>query len=132
MFESHDAAWTGTQVEVRHPYLDLRMLRFLLAVPPLPWCKQKYLLRRAMRGVLPESVLRRAKEAIPWSRVIERVVNSSSAPFHPVPQLSVYVDMRRFPTDVPKDEWLLGCSLRVRSLNNWLQYVQKKPTSHKI
>jgi asparagine synthase (glutamine-hydrolysing) len=132
MFDSHDAAWTGTQVEVRHPYLDLRMLRFLLAVPPLPWCKQKYLVRCAMRGVLPKSVVRRAKEGIPWTKVIERVVNSSSAPFIPVPQLSAYVDMRRFPTDVPQDEWLLGCALRVRSLNNWLQYLQKKPTLHRI
>lgn len=132
MFDSHDAAWTGTAVEVRHPYLDLRMLRFLLAVPALPWCKQKYLMRRAMRGVLPKSVLRRAKEGIPWATVIERVVSCSSLPFDPVPQLSVYVDMRRFPTDVPKDEWLLGCSLRVRSLNNWLRYVQKNPTLHRI
>ena len=61
MFDGHDAAWTGAQVEVRHPYLDLRMLRFLLAVPPLPWCKQKYLMRRAMRGILPKTVIGRAK-----------------------------------------------------------------------
>ncbi|HYL35178.1 MAG TPA: asparagine synthase-related protein [Bryobacteraceae bacterium] len=132
MFDGHDAAWTGTQVEVRHPYLDLRMLRFFLAVPPMPWCKQKYLVRRAMRGVLPKSVLGRDKEAVAWATMMERTVSSSSSPFDPVPQLSVYVDTRRFPTDVPQDQWLLGCALRVRSLNNWLQYVQEKPRLQKI
>ena len=132
MFDGHDAAWTGTQVEVRHPYLDLRMLRFLLSVPPLPWCRQKYLVRRAMRGVLPKSVLRRAKENVPWATVMERAISSSSPPLDPVPQLSAYIDTRRFPTDVPQDQWLLGCALRVRSLNNWLQYLRTKPGFQKI
>ena len=65
MFESFDAGWTGASVELRHPYVDLRMLRFLLAVPALPWCRSKHLLRRAMRGVLPRAVLRRGKEGVP-------------------------------------------------------------------
>ena len=132
MFDGHDAAWSGAQVEVRHPYLDLRMLRFLLAVPPLPWCKKKYLVRRAMRGVLPKSVVGRTKEGVRWGTMLERVVSSSAPPLDPVPQLSAYVDMRRFPTDVPQDQWVLGCALRVRSLNNWLQYVQKKPVPQKV
>ncbi len=127
MFEDHDAGSTGAQVEVRHPYLDLRVIRFLLAIPPLPWCKQKYLLRRAMRGVLPESVLGRAKETVPWSTTVERVSGSSGPALDPVPALSAYVDARRFPKEPPQDQWLLGCALRARSLNNWLQYVQKQP-----
>jgi len=131
MFDGHDAAWTGSQIEVRHPFLDLRMLRFLLVVPPLPWCKQKYLMRRAMRGVLPQSVLGRAKGGVPWATLIGRV-SFSAGPFDPVPELGAYVDMRRFPTDVPQDQWLLACGLRVRSLNNWLQYKQNKSTLHKI
>jgi len=132
MFDGHDAAWTGTPVEVRHPYLDLRMLRFLLAVPPLPWCNQKYLVRRAMRGVLPKTVIGRAKGGVPWATLIERVVSSNSPPLVPVPQLSAYVDVRRFPTEVPQDQWLLGCALRARSLNNWLQYVQEKPRLQEV
>jgi asparagine synthase (glutamine-hydrolysing) len=117
---------------VRHPYVDLRMLRFLLAVPPLPWCKQKYLVRRAMRGVLPQSVIGRAKEGVMWATLIERVVGANAPPLDPMPQLSAYVDIRHFPADVPQDQWLLGCALRVRSLNNWLQYVQKKPRFQKL
>ncbi len=45
----------------RHPFLDLRVLRFMLAVPPVPWARDKLLLREAMAGRLPQSVLRRAK-----------------------------------------------------------------------
>jgi asparagine synthase (glutamine-hydrolysing) len=128
MFDEHDAGSTGAQVEVRHPYVDLRMLRFLLSIPPLPWCKQKYLMRRAMRGVLPESVLARAKETVPWATTVARVSGSSGPPLDPVPELSAYVDIRRFPKEAPQDQWLLGCALRARSLNNWLQYLQQKPS----
>ena len=127
MFDGHDAAWTGAQVEVRHPYLDVRMLRFLLAVPPLPWCKNKYLMRRAMRGVVPAPVVGRSKGGVTWGTLMQRTVNANTAPLDPVPQLGAYIDVRRFPKDAPEDQWVMGCALRVRSLNNWLQYVQKKP-----
>ena len=131
MFHDHDPGWTGAQVEVRHPYLDLRMLRFLLAVPPLPWCKEKYLERRAMRGVLPKSVLDRAKETVSWATMMARVLGSSGPALDPVPELSAYVDTRRFPKEAPQDQWVLGCALRARSLNNWLQYLQQKPSLRK-
>ncbi len=41
VFESEDAGWTGVPVEVRAPLLDQRLLRFLLRVPPVPWCMNK-------------------------------------------------------------------------------------------
>ena len=61
MYETEDAAWTGVPVESRAPLLDLRMLRFLLRVPPVPWCMEKELLREAMRGILPEEIRSRPK-----------------------------------------------------------------------
>lgn len=61
MFRGFDFDCTGAAIEVRHPYLDLRVLRFMLQVPALPWCRVKYLMRRAARGRLPKSVLRRPK-----------------------------------------------------------------------
>jgi len=126
MFERHDAGWTGTHVEVRHPLMDLRMLQFLLAVPPLPWCHAKYLLRRAMRGILPKPVLRRGKAGVPGATMIQRVIRSGLPPLEPKPELSAYVDTHRFPKDVSADDWLLGCDLRARSLNNWLKYVERR------
>jgi asparagine synthase (glutamine-hydrolysing) len=45
----------------RHPYLDLRVLQFLLSVPPVPWARRKLVMREAMRGRLPAEVLARRK-----------------------------------------------------------------------
>lgn len=46
---------------LRHPFLDLRVLEFMLSVPTLPWAREKMLLREAMRGRLPDEVLARRK-----------------------------------------------------------------------
>jgi asparagine synthase (glutamine-hydrolysing) len=59
--ESEDAGCTGVTLETRAPLLDLRILRFLLRLPPVPWCINKELSRRAMKGPLPENVLARPK-----------------------------------------------------------------------
>jgi len=59
--ETEDAGCTGVLLETRAPLLDLRILRFLLRVPPVPWCVNKELCRRAMQGSLPDRVLLRPK-----------------------------------------------------------------------
>jgi asparagine synthase (glutamine-hydrolysing) len=47
--------------EIGDPFLDLRLIELVLALPPLPWTFRKHLLRRSMADVLPEAVLRRPK-----------------------------------------------------------------------
>ncbi len=59
--ESEDAGCTGVTLESRAPLLDLRILRFLLRLPPVPWCLNKELSRQAMKGGLPDKVVRRPK-----------------------------------------------------------------------
>ncbi len=61
VFETYDCAQLGGAYEVRHPFFDLRLARFLLALPPLPWCVDKSLLREAMKGYLPPEVRLRPK-----------------------------------------------------------------------
>ncbi|MGH9744572.1 MAG: asparagine synthetase B family protein [Candidatus Acidiferrales bacterium] len=61
LFEQENAGVTRYPVEVRHPFLDLRVVNYLLALPPYPWFYEKTLLREAMAGRLPESVRRRPK-----------------------------------------------------------------------
>ncbi len=61
VLESEDPAWTGAPMELRAPLLDLRILHFLLRVPPVPLCVDKELLRKAMRGLLPEEIRSRPK-----------------------------------------------------------------------
>jgi asparagine synthase (glutamine-hydrolysing) len=60
-FEAADAGVTRTPIEQYHPFLDLRVLQFLMSVPTVPWKNQKHLLRTAMSGSLPETILHRPK-----------------------------------------------------------------------
>ena len=62
--EYEDAGCTGVPLETRAPLLDLRILRFLLRLPPVPWCMNKELTRRAMRGRLPDKVVGRPKSPL--------------------------------------------------------------------
>jgi asparagine synthase (glutamine-hydrolysing) len=61
LFEHENPGVTRFPVEVRHPFLDLRIVDYLLALPPFPWFYQKMLLRAAMAGRLPETVRLRPK-----------------------------------------------------------------------
>jgi asparagine synthase (glutamine-hydrolysing) len=59
-----DPAAMGAPVEYRNPYLDVRVVRYVLRVPPMPWFAEKELLRASMRGRLPENVRMRRKTAL--------------------------------------------------------------------
>ena len=54
---------TTTLAPVLHtlPLVDPRLLAFVFAIPPVPWCQDKQLFRAAMRGALPSAVLTRPK-----------------------------------------------------------------------
>jgi asparagine synthase (glutamine-hydrolysing) len=62
--DQQDAAYTGLPLEVRLPFFDYRLLCFLLRLPSLPWCVDKEIMRRAMQGVLPETILKRSKQPL--------------------------------------------------------------------
>jgi len=61
MFEEFDPGRTGVDTELRHPWFDLRLVTFLLSLPPVPWCVEKMIVRQAMIDRLPASVLNRPK-----------------------------------------------------------------------
>ena len=61
VFEQADPGVTRSAVEVRYPYLDLRVVNYLLAIPPFPWAFQKRLVREAMVNRLPENIRCRPK-----------------------------------------------------------------------
>ena len=57
----------------RHPFLDLRVLEFMLSVPPVPWARRKLIMREAMRGKLPAPILSREKTPLtsdPWAETM--------------------------------------------------------------
>jgi asparagine synthase (glutamine-hydrolysing) len=124
VFESEDAGWTGMPVVTRAPLLDARLLRFLLRVPPVPWCMNKELLRTAMPGLLPEEVRVRKKtplrgdplqlhaEKNGWKAVLSDSAcgrlsnfvncNMTSATSRPALGLSLWADLR----PIALDFWL--------------------------
>jgi asparagine synthase (glutamine-hydrolysing) len=91
-----DPGMTGMPVEYRHPLLDLRVIRFCLALPPHPWCHEKALFRRAMRGELPDAVITRPKTPLaddPRAAGLAR--RDFLGAWRPAPELARYVDVAR-------------------------------------
>jgi asparagine synthase (glutamine-hydrolysing) len=64
MFEASDSGFTRQRVEVRYPFLDLRLVEYVLALPPYPLFLDKKLERDAMQNRLPVSTLQRSKEPL--------------------------------------------------------------------
>ena len=124
-FESKDAGCTRFLLEVRHPLMDLRVLRFMLRLPTLPWCADKELLRVAMRGELPRDVLRRPKSPLagdPLSGLLRREGSSWLTKFPPAADLDNFVVQNQIPLlvgeNLPPDPAL---HMRPLSLSLWLQ-----------
>ena len=118
LFERFDPSVTRASFEVRHPFVDIRLLRFLLAVPPLPWCRSKYLLRRAMHGRLPAKILGRRKATISTNTMRHFLTELCRVPFVPVAEIRDFIDAGRLVLEGPDD---VESSLAIRSLNHWLQ-----------
>jgi asparagine synthase (glutamine-hydrolysing) len=125
LFEGFDAGVTRAPVEVCHPFFDLRLVNFLLALPALPWCSDKELLRRSARGVLPDAIRLRPKSPLladPLIVLLQRPESSWVDRFEPTPELKRYVDRNRIPEVLgEKDVWNAWVNLRPLSLNLWLR-----------
>jgi len=125
LFEGYDSGATGIPLEVRHPFFDLRLVKFLLALPALPWCSDKQLLREAARGILPDAVRLRRKSPLLADPLIALLQQKESAwvdSFAAVPELGCYVVRERIPRAFgEKDPWTAWIHLRPLSLNFWLR-----------
>lgn len=125
IFENSDPGVTRCPVEARHPFLDLRLVSFLLAIPPMPWCVDKELLRGAMANILPEAVRLRRKVPLAGEPLVELLRKPEGQWvdfFEPIPALAKYVDRAAIPrlageTDGDQARLLI----RPLSLNFWLQ-----------
>jgi asparagine synthase (glutamine-hydrolysing) len=123
--ESHDSAISGTSLDCRHPFLDLRVLTFLLRTPPIPWARRKRLIREAMRGVLPEQVVTRDKAPLvadPCMKVVQKT---------PLSPLSIGETLCRFvdPAKLPDGSDLqsgVDPLAKLRALDIWLRGRRRK------
>ena len=124
LFDIYDPGVTRVPVEVRHPFFDLRVVNFLLALPALPWCSDKQLLRESAKGVLPDAVRLRRKSPLladPVVALLDRQESSWVDSFQAVPELGKYVERRLIPKVFKeRDVWSAWIHLRPLSRNFWL------------
>jgi asparagine synthase (glutamine-hydrolysing) len=125
LFEIMDPGVTQVPVEIRYPFFDLRLLNFLLALPRLPWCCDKEMLREATRGSLPEQVRLRRKSpmpADPLNALLQRPESAWVDRFEPIAALEKYVFRQKIPAVYcERNTWTAWVHLRPLSLNFWLR-----------
>jgi asparagine synthase (glutamine-hydrolysing) len=126
LFTSLDAGETGVPLETRHPFIDLRLLRFMLSVPAIPWCRSKYLVRRSMRGVLPDPILRRRKSPIPRDPSWEGTQHFGLPSFQPASGIHEYVNCEKVSRETVAHIGLFRVNFRPFTLNYWLTNLNCK------
>ena len=111
-------------VEVRHPYLDVRLLRFFLTLPVIPWCRDKAILREAMKDVLPKAVLARKKTPLSADPIQERI--RAVGYRYPAPRaaemLAGFVAPGRLPIGEAGQTAEYYGNLRLFALDHWLAH----------
>jgi asparagine synthase (glutamine-hydrolysing) len=123
--------------EIRYPFLDLRLARFLMRLPQIPWAVEKSLLRVAMKGLLPRQILRRPKAPLagnPWAMLLPPAPTRWWEEYlTPAPGLEEFVDVEVAMATLATvsrqtqgknqhgDIDILRSSLRPIGLNLWLR-----------
>jgi asparagine synthase (glutamine-hydrolysing) len=102
----------------RHPYLDLRVLQFLLSVPPVPWARRKLVMREAMRGRLPREVLERRKTPLAANALHQALSDIDLPPLAASAALEPWLDPAQLPRRPHAAD--LDPLIAVHALDYWL------------
>lgn len=105
-------------VDWRHPYLDLRVLQFLLSVPPVPWARRKLVMREAMRGRLPREVLERRKTPLAANALHQALSGVDLPPLASSAALDPWLDPGRVPRRPHAAD--LEPAVAAHALDHWL------------
>jgi len=128
IFEFYDAGATGLPLEARHPFMDLRLVDFLLSIPSVPFCMDKHLLRQAMQDRLPEVIRRRPKSTLAGDPVLQQLRNGQGARlsnYRPSPAMSHFIHAEGIFDHVGEmDSEEAEAALRVISLDRWLNRLK--------
>jgi asparagine synthase (glutamine-hydrolysing) len=129
MFEQENAGMTPYPLEVRYPFLDLRIVNFLLAIPPFPWFFEKMLLREAMVQRIPERVRMRRKTPLQGDPVSAQLQKTGAVGLD---QMQWSKDSDRFiersvlgPLHGKMNAEQIRTHLRPYCLNIWLQSARR-------
>jgi len=130
VLEQEDAAWTGAAVESRVPLLDERLVRYLLRVPPVPWCVHKELLRRAVHGLLPDQIRLRPKTPLRGDPLTIFAESGKWKPTplpEPSPQMHAFANWGKVSACLTNhgnsSRWT---GLRPLAVNQWLKTIESR------
>jgi asparagine synthase (glutamine-hydrolysing) len=126
LLEGYDPGATRLSLEVRHPFLDVRLVEYILAIPTNPWCVNKHILRRAMKGRLPAAVINRPKTPLAADPALQLSRHASVRwldSFEVSPLLMRFVNLRlRRSLAEEESPEALWANLRLFALNHWLAH----------
>jgi asparagine synthase (glutamine-hydrolysing) len=126
LLEGYHESTTRLPLEVRHPFIDVRLVNYLLSIPVKPWCVNKHILRCAMKDRLPAVVVNRPKTPLTgdpalqlWRRAGVRWLDN----FEVTPQLTRFVNPQ-YRRSLAEEETpnALWANLRLFALNHWLTH----------
>lgn len=124
VFELENAGITRLPVEVLYPFLDLRIVNYVLALPPFPWAFQKTLLRSAMMGRLPEKIRLRKKTPLAGEPLVEKLQRSDAIWLDKISwseEVDRYVDRSALPRFAGETSAVrANADIRAVCLNFWL------------
>jgi len=113
--------------EQRDPYLDTRVVEFVLSLPALPWLFNKDILRRAMAAKLPAEVIERPKTPLGMLQhsLLELPGSQWVDDWQSSPALLQYVDREKIPQLVGGscDPAASYVNVRPLLLQRWLEGV---------
>ncbi len=130
VLEMEEAGWNRVSMESRAPLLDLRLLVFLLRLPPVPWCVNKLLCRQAMRELLPDRIVNRPKTPL-LMNPLEKCVGPGDwmpALLNSAPNLVAgFVNWPKWCETLSRSKGSLRLGiLRPASLFHWLKAVESE------
>jgi asparagine synthase (glutamine-hydrolysing) len=129
MFEHQNAGWTPYPLEVRYPFMDLRLVNYLLALPPFPWFFQKMLLREAMAERIPERVRMRPKTPLQGDPVSAQLKKTGTEGLNQMPwskDSDCFIERSALgPVHDKMNAEQIRTHLRPYCLNNWLQSARR-------
>lgn len=126
-FESIDPGRTGELVEARHPLFSRPVVDYMMSVPDVPYCVDKFLLRMHAKGLLPEQIRRRPKtpmSADPCLVLMRQTQYRQSGEFElSHPMLAEFVDvaaLKSMPAASGDADYAYA---RAFNLNLWLEHA---------
>jgi asparagine synthase (glutamine-hydrolysing) len=123
-----------TPAQHRDPYMDLRLVNFILSIPSHPWLFSKHILRGAFSEALPQAIIQRPKTLLGdvYSAMLKEPQNYWISSWRPSGVLGEFVDSGKMqPITLQREVKGFGYQqLRPLILEKWLLSISPEPNAY--